>query len=257
MWTRRWTQAALVRLGDDQRRRLDQECAHLRREPGAVGAAADHARIGIGKNAKADLGNRLQRAFAGWVEAVIARAQEGEVIVAEPFEECEILGQFLRRNLRRMRPELFIGLAAARQHQAPVAHGDAHLREGGLGALYERELPGFAHHRFQNQHDDADGLAVTLHDRMEHGAQTTARRGDFRDQRIEEERHVVIDGDEQRVVLGIGGIFVARGKKRNFALAFAMLLDAREHEPGERRQSLRRVAVHIVRRGVGIERVEE
>ncbi len=77
------------------------------------------------------------------------------------------------------------------------------------------------------------------------------------DQGVEQERHVVIDGDEHAVVLAIGGVFFARGDQRYFVFARLMRGDALQRQARQRGERFRRVAVHIVGAALWVERVEE
>src|SRR5512143_1476573 len=86
-------EAALVRLGDDKRRRLSEIGPHLRRDGRAVWSASNDPGVGIGQHAETAFGDRLERAFAFGVEAIVARTEEGKVIVAQPFEEGDVLVQ--------------------------------------------------------------------------------------------------------------------------------------------------------------------
>ena len=85
-----------VRLGHDQRIRAVEEGADLGRGGLALGAA-QHPHIGIGEDAEAGTRGAGQRAAllaAGIAE--LAHAEEGEIVVAQPFRG--------RRSPRRQRP---------------------------------------------------------------------------------------------------------------------------------------------------------
>src|SRR5689334_13382806 len=84
-------EAAFVRLGDDERRGLREKGAHLRGDGGTIRSAADDARLTVGEDAETGFRNRLERAFAFGIEAIVASAEEREVVVAQPFQEGDAL----------------------------------------------------------------------------------------------------------------------------------------------------------------------
>ena len=120
-----------IGLGDDQRVGAVQESADFRRRLAVLGAvAAQHQHVRIGENAQAALFGALQ--VAGLLAAAVAElahAEEGEIVVAQPFEEGDRLrhGRLLQRygSVTIFR----YGVVEARQHRLPVGSGGAHLRQ--------------------------------------------------------------------------------------------------------------------------------
>ena len=66
---------------------------------------------------------------------------------------------------------------------------------------------------------DAEIAAVAGDDRMEHGPHAAAIGIHFGDQRVEQERRVIVHRDEHAVVFLVGRILVARREQSDFAFA--------------------------------------
>ena len=118
------------RLGDDQELRLHHEGAQLGRDLHKLRAGAQHAAVGRAQQPEPGLVHRHQRAVL--VEDVVAGAEEGEVVVGQPFEERDRLLDLLLRQRRRIDLELGRDLADARRHRAPVGDAEPHVREHDL-----------------------------------------------------------------------------------------------------------------------------
>ena len=119
-----------VGLGDDQRLRTVQEGADFRRRRHRLGAAPQDQHVGIGQDAEAGLVGALQ--CAALLAADIfefAHAEEGEIVVAQPFEEGDRLGNALLVERHGRIAELGNGLVEAGEHPLPVGDGGAHLAE--------------------------------------------------------------------------------------------------------------------------------
>ena len=72
------------RLGDDQQRRLLQERADLRRDHQRLVPALQHPHVAGAQDAEPGVEHRIERVLAGG-EGVVAHAEEGEVVVGQPF----------------------------------------------------------------------------------------------------------------------------------------------------------------------------
>ena len=88
-------------LGDDEQRRLLQQRAHFRREDERLVPAPQHRHFACAQNAEPALEHRLERVLAGG-ELVIANTQKGEIVVEQPFEERDGLGDLGGRQRRRI-----------------------------------------------------------------------------------------------------------------------------------------------------------
>ncbi len=117
-----------IGLGDDQRFRPVQEGANFRRRRHRFGAAPQHQHVGIGEDAKAGLVGALQHATllaAGVFE--LAHAEEGEIVVAQPFEKGDRFSDMGLVERHRSVAELRDCLVEAGQHRLPVGDSGAHL----------------------------------------------------------------------------------------------------------------------------------
>ena len=192
-----------------------QEGSDFRRRRGRVDrVAAQNQDVGIGEYAEALLFGALQRAAllaTGVFE--LAHAEEGEIVVAQPFEKGDGFRHRVLFERDRRVAELGNGLVEASQHALPVGHAGAHLAEQLLQPLAQRfrrflALSGDMHM------DDADlvgafvalvGTAVAqdlfdvraamahMDDRMGDEHRLAGGVGDLAQHRIEQERHVVVD----------------------------------------------------------------
>ena len=85
-----------VGLGDDQRLRLGQEGAQLRRDRDQLAALAQDLDRGIAQDAEAGALDRVGRDVAAR-EAIGADAEQGEVVAGDPFEELQRLVDLVLR----------------------------------------------------------------------------------------------------------------------------------------------------------------
>ncbi len=116
-----------VGLGDDQRQRLEEEAAHLGGHRHQLVATPQHVHGWIAHDAEAGSVDRYQlSAFGSALEAEVAHAEEGEVVVGEPAQEGNGLLELLLGNIGAGGLELLGGLPDALHHQPPVGDRDAH-----------------------------------------------------------------------------------------------------------------------------------
>ena len=261
--------AALVRFGDDERHRLGEEGADFRRQNVAAFAALHHARAGVRQNAKAAMRDRVEMAAVGFAVGIVARAQEGEMIVAQPFEESDAFLQFGGRDVGCLRAQRREGLCQMRLHLLPVAHGEAHLREHRLHVFDQRGGALAFHHAFQHHHDHAFGnriglaaaravrIARDLHDGMEQRMHPHPLRAQRGGQRVEQKRHVVIDGDQHALVARAAGVLCVEREDIGQRLARLAFRGVFENERGQRGQRFRRIARDVLRRRAREQRVVE
>jgi hypothetical protein len=115
-----------VGFGDDQKLGPRHEGADLGRDHHKLAAAAEHPHGGIAQQAEARAFDRIRRGVA-LRQAVFAEAQEREVAVGDPFEECHGLGDFLgvERGAVAIGPDDELD---SRPHGAPVADCHGHVR---------------------------------------------------------------------------------------------------------------------------------
>ena len=196
--------AAAVRLGDDDGLRIGEEARDLRRQLGGGVGLADDAGGRIAQHAEPGLLDRAVLARR-LVVAVVARAEQREVIVGEPFEEGDRLGELGRFDRRRIALQLVDRLGELLQHRAPVADRRRDVGEDPPRRFLQRHQPGRVA-LAGDRHDD-DALArlarpVVGDDGMEGRLDHQPRHAEFAEDRIVEERPVVVDGDHDRPVIG-------------------------------------------------------
>ncbi len=168
----------------------------------------------VGQDAEAGLLRHFEH--AGLLAADIfelAHAEEGEVVVAQPFEEGDTLLDLGAVERQRGVAELVDRLVEAGEHRLPVADGGAHLRQDIAEPLLQR-LRGLGTEPRDVDVDHADALdrgvglaggglagearraALAARDedhRMQHQHRLAGAVGDLAEDRVEQERHVVVD----------------------------------------------------------------
>ncbi|MNX83889.1 hypothetical protein D3C86_1156680 [compost metagenome] len=157
-------------------------------------------------------------------QLVVALAEEGEMVVQHPFEEGARLDRFRARGVRRV-AHAGDGVLSHLLHARPVFHGGAHVAEDAGDAGAQRLQPGtFAgtvhlemHERFEpaggvagrvgvvppaqaHPQDRPLGVAADVEDRVDGGVERQAEPVDLHRDRIDEERHVVVDDLDDRMV---------------------------------------------------------
>jgi hypothetical protein len=244
-----------VGLGDDERRRLQQEGADLGRHRHHRRAAPQNMGFGVAQDAEAGALHRLELAFPGAAhELVLAHAEEREVVVQQPFEERGGLDQLLHRQRRRVLVILRHRLAQARLHRAPVEHGGAgvaeHIEEFALQLVALRLSVGHAADVDMNEAlaDEAVALAEVRRDRLQlarggtpdaddrvhHQQDLVAAIGQQGERGVDDEGHVVVGHLDDRqgapadVILG--GKHANLGASRNALLQEA---ECRSRQPAE------------------------
>ena len=75
------------------------------------------------------LSNTGSSALLAGGEAVVANAEEGEIVGDEPFQKLNGLGDLGDRQRRRIGLELGDHVGDARRHRAPVLDAGAHIGE--------------------------------------------------------------------------------------------------------------------------------
>ena len=257
-----------VRLGDDERHRLGEERADLGRHRHEFAPAPQHLHVGVGEDAEAFLADEVLVAF---VEPIFAGAEKREMVGGEPFEEGERLGDLVGRKRRRVGPIGLDGLADPAPHRGPVADGRADVR---IGALQPGDQPGargLIVDPVEVNLDQAlaprargrarDGLAREAHqaprlvaldgeDRVGDEPGLDSRIGEFRERRVEQERHVVVDDfDDRQVASALPERRVHIDETDVGASGLAWGGEGRPGAGGEGRERLGRIGGEILRRG--------
>ena len=125
-----------VGLGDDEQFRLAQEREDFRREFEQLRPAAQDLHFRRAQHSQPGAGNRLQRAVVAR-DGVAARAQKSEIVGGEPFQERNRLGDLVDRQRRRIGLELGDRLGDARRHRTPVLDRGADIGESQLDPLHD------------------------------------------------------------------------------------------------------------------------
>jgi uncharacterized peroxidase-related enzyme len=238
-----------IGLGDDQRLGTVEEFEDLGRRDGGLGSPAQHPQIRIRQDAEAALVGALEfRRLAVADEAVAAHAEEGEVVVAQPFEKGDRLGDRGLVEGDRQVAVVRNGVLQPGQHRLPVLDRVADMRQNALEPAAQRF--GFlrSHRRHVNM-DDADAVALRAgrvagdgrdavrtmldhHHRMG-DEERLGGIGDLAHHRIEQEGHVVVDHRDQRD-RPAAALHPSIGDDRHEAFALAV----GEHGPGGERRRL-------------------
>jgi hypothetical protein len=216
---------ARVGLGQHQHMRLAGLCAHLGRQ----GRKRGRSRLGAGagaQDAQAGAGQHAQHVLPLLVgQFVVALAEQGEVVLGQPAQEGQHLGQLVGWHRRRLLFEHRDGVDQLRAHRLPVVDRGAHvaqdagqavvqrLQAGGLGAAVDLDVdqrfePPFARVAgWQQGFGVVGGVAPDLHHRVHDQVQRQALAVDLHRDRIDEEGHVVVD-DLDHGVRGLPAMFV-------------------------------------------------
>ncbi len=148
------------------------------------------------------------------VEAVIAHAEEGEIVGRQPLQELDRFGDLVHRQRRRIGLQIGDDAVDPLQHRPPVLHRQPHVGEHGLQGAHDVGARGLLLDRIDVDMDEALARAVggigraerdqlcalTLHaeHRMRHQPHRELAIGEFAHHRIEQERHVVIGDLDHR-----------------------------------------------------------
>jgi hypothetical protein len=214
-----------ARLGDDERRRRGVEPADLRCQIDQLGPATQDMDLRVAQDAEAGPLHRHEIAgLAVTRELVLASSQEREVARLQPAQEGDRLVQLALRNLRRPGFEMTDGRLHMPQHLLPVvddlAHGDEHVQQrfceipaNGLRQRLEvdRDVAFLASVvpvlvAGTDEHLQATHLvALDLEDRMQQKAHSEAARLKLTDDRVDQERHVVVQDLDDCTVGAVRG----------------------------------------------------
>jgi hypothetical protein len=164
---------------------------------------------------KSEAGARLHRTAEGSTLAVVfvfAISQKGEIVGCKPSQEIARGGDFGGLARRRGGGESFDDPAHVAQHRAPIRDAGAHVVEHVLDAVADRvELrlvalrvdfhmhEAFADTLFAEAEGSPARVARDRDDRVDHQMDGQFAPVDFRRDRIDEERHVVVDDLDDRM----------------------------------------------------------
>ncbi len=233
---------------------VGEKADNLRREVVGVVRVPDDARRRIAQHAQsAGLHGRML--VRGGVKHVVAAAQKREMIVGEPFEEGDRLVQLRGLDRRRVALELVGRFAELLQHRAPVGDGDRDVGEDAARAFFDRhEARGVAlardgdgDHRFTALAGRA-ARALGVNDGMKGGGDREALKRQLSKDRIEEERLVIVDRDEDSPVIGEAVGFQGRGEDPHQRLAGRARRRELAAEIGQPRQRRRGEGGDVFRR---------
>src|SRR5579862_5158612 len=203
---------AALGLGEDQQFAPADELPHVGRQRREVAQPAEDRIAGVGENSE-----RWARRPHGVAECVVAEAEIGEVIVVEPAQKIDALGDLSRRQRRRCGFRLAGNRLQRPAHLLPVRHRAAYVVEDSgeprrqrlaLGSVWlagDLDLhPGFAKATLRRVERQERAGVVARHreHRMDRQADLAAALVDRRGHRIDEERHVVVDDLDDRVRRG-------------------------------------------------------
>ncbi len=211
-------QAAAVPFRDDDQIFAARVLAEFRGERAV--AALDRLRAHLAEDAESGLRKRAQEilSIAG-LEDVAAKSEEDEVSVIEPAEERARFVDFLARHRQRRTFELVDIVGERLAHRPPVAHGEAHFAQdvldrgadrfqlGGLGLLVDLDVHVGLDRRIARRAlgiGHFEPVAVRVATRADHRVQEEMDLAlaavDLRAHGVDEERHVVVDDLEDRVL---------------------------------------------------------
>ena len=195
---------------------LLEQRAHLRCDDEGLVPAPQHPQIARAQYAQSGLEHRLE-SLLGVREAIVADAEEGEVVVGEPFEEGDCLLDLGRGQRRRIGLEPGDHVRHARHHRPPVVNADAHVGEHPLDGLDDLGAARFFLDALDMHVDDAfaqragsrlgaleggQPAGIVAH-HGEHGMHDETHvepaLGELGQHRIHQERHVVVDDFEHRI----------------------------------------------------------
>ena len=207
-----------VRLGDDQDV-LDARVAA--RRPRQRGEAARHLGLLLAQNAQARARHQPQRVAAVIRHEVVAAvAEQREMVGGQPLEERLRLRDFLGGQRRRLARQVDRRAGEPCEQRLPILDGDAHVAQHAQQVTAQRiERRRIAdavdldvHHRLAGTRAGLSDLhvlalvraarrwsALDAHRRMDDQVQSEPVAVDLHRDRIDEERHVVVDDLDDRV----------------------------------------------------------
>ena len=179
--------------------------------------ALDHPHVAGAQNAEPGFEHGLERILAD-AELVFANAEEGEVVVDQPREKCDSFGDLVRRHRRRVGFELDDHILDALHHRPPVGDAEADVGKHPFDGRDDVGAARLVIDRFEMDVDDAlarhpgsgfglfEGgetarrVARDGQNGMHDEANVDAAFGQLRQHRVDQERHVVVDDLEHRLV---------------------------------------------------------
>ena len=248
---------ALCRLGHDDELRLVEELADFRRGGDELIAAEQEPHFRRAQQAEAGVEPRLERVLAVGV-GVVARAEQGEIVGGDPLQKLDRFGDLVGRQRRRRGAQFRGDLAQARQHRPPILHAHAHLGEDvgerahkvgarrGVAVVIDMDVneafaPAITLVRPMEGVEFPRLAALDREYRVDQQADVETAFTDLADDRVDQERHVVVDDFEHRHAR------LRRGRlEADFWGARFALLEQRPRLLGDAREFFRPVAREIL-----------
>jgi hypothetical protein len=262
------------RFGGEQQLRLVQELADLRCHGHQLIAAPQHPHVAIAQQAEPGLELGLEHVLGG-VEQIMADAQEGEIVGAQPFEELHRFGDLVGRERRRALLQAGDDLAEMAYHGAPIPHAEADVGQHLLECRNDRaalrvviDAPdmdmdeafpqGSGRLQALEVHKPPVRVARHREDRVNHETDVDCPLRQLRQDRVHQERHVVIDELQDRDVLEpVPRNGAGRGLETDFRRARR---PDGQQGPGalrQRRDLARRVGQKVLGHGAGEQPADE
>ena len=191
-----------VCLGDDEELTAAQKILHIARQRREIPHSFKDGILRVAQDAERGGGIRAV------VEAIFAKSEIGEIVVVEPAQEIEPLGDLARRQWRRGRAQLRDDRPQAFSQQLPIRYGAADIGEyrlefggdrsplGGVRLAGDLDLhPGFVKPGLRGIETEKRALRIAGHvqDRVDDEPNLAAALIHRGGHRIDEKRHVVID----------------------------------------------------------------
>ena len=258
-----------IGLGDDQQPRLLQERHDLRRVFEQLVAALEHAQVARAHDAERAVEIRLERLA---VEAVVAHAEESEIVGQQPLQELDRLGDLVDRQRRRIGFEFRDHGVDALEHRPPVLHRQPHFAEHVLERAHDVGARGLVLDRLEMNMDEAlaragrgrraerlelGAVALNAEHRMRHQSHVEPALGDLAHHRVDQKRHVVVDDLDHRDRLALARVVQRHGLAADFRRARPALAQKIESPLGQRGEIGRRVAQHVLRHRARVELRDE
>ena len=260
------------RFGEREQARLVEEFADRRRDGDALLAEREHAPLALAQDAEAGLELRLER-LAVHRNAIMADAEEHEVVGNQPFEELNGFGDLVDRQQRRIGLEPGDDRSDVVDHRPPVLHAETDVREhlierfedGAPLRLAEKpdmdvdeafaRCAGRAVGAFEAR-QRADAVARQREHRVRHEPNVDAAVGELGHHRVDQERHVVVEDFEN-----LDAFEMAPGRRRHVEAKLRGAGRAHRHErPGrsrERGDLGGLITKHVLRRRAGEQAADE
>ena len=192
-------------------------------------------------------------------EDIIARTEQREIVLGDPFQKLDRFGDLLDRQRRRVGSQLGDDVANPRQHRLPVLHADADIGENAGERVDDFGPLRRIVHAVDMQVDEAFALAADRaralevdepageialdHEyRMDQQADIEAASIELRQDEVDQERHIVVDDFQHRRAARRGSRLEAQLGRAGLALG-----EERPRCRGDRGELFGAVALQVLR----------